>query len=163
MMLRGFCWEGWAKVDNPNQNSKGIFGNYNGTNGWMLYTGGGLAGISWFYNGAAWSHNLTSIWLPDKWIHFAALWDGTKTFYHIVNGAVIGQSVVTIPSPNATSHNIGYYNTDLNTAFIRLRSMHVAYWNSPSFLAANITPEKIAEHYNAVKAKVIDRGVLTIK
>lgn len=80
-----------------------------------------------------------------------------------MNGVVIDQSVVTTATANATNHNIGYYANDLNTAFIGLRSMHVAYWDSPSFLAANITPEKIADHYKAVKAKVIDRGVLTIK
>lgn len=152
----GFCWEGWVKADNPNQSSKGIFGNYNG-NGWMLYTGGGLAGVSWYYAGTAWNYDLTKIWLPNKWTHFAALWDGKTTFYHIVNGAIIGQSVVTIAAANALSHCIGYYNNDLNTAFIGLRSMHVAYWNSPSFLAANMTPKKIAEHYEVVKNRVVDR------
>ncbi len=126
MMRLGFVGEGWVKADNPNQTGKGIFGNYNGC---TIYTPNGVAGVGWYYAASVWQHNLTNIWLSNKWIHFAALWDGKTTFYHIVNGAVIGQSLVTNAAANTSSYNIGYYNNDYNTAFLGLRSMHVAYWN----------------------------------
>lgn len=157
----GYCCEGWFKVENPNQGSKGVFGTYNG-GGWMIYTPGAIAGVNWYHGGNNAQYDLTRIWLPNVWVHLAILWDGKSIVYHIVNGVILGQTTAIAATGASTHFCIGTYNNDLNTAFTGLRTCHVAYWNSLNFTAANMNPEKVAKHYAAVKGQIVDRRIRTL-